>query len=814
MRALLEKLKMLKTHPRFLDWVIPLGFLVFVLILHWPFLFGGYTFFDSDAASYYTAVLAFYKDALKNGESIFWNPFVYSGFPTYASQSGLLDPVYVPLLSLFDAVTAYHVRLAFDYFLVLLLSFYAARSRGISRSSAILVGMGYLSVFHWMHATTMVANSLFLLPALIIAFHGFFSGKKRWLWAVLAGVSIGWSILSGNAQVTIYSLALFAMYAFLSWRLELYPAYKFWKLAVFLLLVFLLGAVLALPQILPSMRLAAYSLRSGGLAYGETIYKAIEPGDAILFLMPDYLYFPYLSGGRRPLYIGAFLFFAAVTALARIKEKKILIPAVPFLFALVSSFASPLFYLLQQLPVLGYFRNPQKWMFAGAFFAALLAAAGFDRLKTTLEYSRERLILLLLGIPVFFYATAIFLFNAFGEAFWRGVARYFFSVFARLPYQSLGFTKDLAHYQGAFERGILAWREFSSFADPYFLLPFLALIASYAVLHLFLSGRLSAFRFTVLGAAVATLTFAAATLGQFSNRIQTEPLLLSQRSFLDKFLSEEDSRLYRTYPFMLDAGFIKRVPPKYQLTRDEASAVTELKFAASWPNTNLYSRHVSLEGYDPLIPKDMAETFALIGNDDSAVDLTRGISREEKIRRFMEHLEVVGMMGVKYVISGVPLTHPLLTFKGEYPVSRYGIPIYVYEHKGALPKIYYAREAVSGAGLSPEALVTKNDFVERTYIDCGDCLLEKRVSQPGRPSILSYGNGDIAVRTESDAPQWLIVSESNLPTWEVSIDGVLASLYRANLFYMAVRIPAGKHIVTFTYQGLLGERKLFSWLAY
>jgi hypothetical protein len=70
-------------------------------------------------------------------------------------------------------------------------------------------------------------------------------------------------------------------------------------------------------------------------------------------------------------------------------------------------------------------------------------------------------------------------------------------------------------------------------------------------------------------------------------------------------------------------------------------------------------------------------------------------------------------------------------------------------------------------------------------------------SEPAR--IVEYQNEKVTVEAEADEAGWLLLLDSYYPGWEAEVDGKTARIYRADGFFRAVRIPAGKHKIIFNY---------------
>ncbi len=145
----------------------------------------------------------------------------------------------------------------------------------------------------------------------------------------------------------------------------------------------------------------------------------------------------------------------------------------------------------------------------------------------------------------------------------------------------------------------------------------------------------------------------------------------------------------------------------------------------------------------------------------------------------------------------------------------------VYEHLGALPRAFVAHKAqvveddeTALAILSDPAF----DPSQEVVLASGEALAAVTGGQEAEINLISYEPEEILLEARLEAPGYLVLTDTFYPGWEASVDGQPAPIQRANLYFRAVPLTAGEHLVAFHYSPAsvrvgLGVA-LFAWIAW
>ena len=237
-----------------------------------------------------------------------------------------------------------------------------------------------------------------------------------------------------------------------------------------------------------------------------------------------------------------------------------------------------------------------------------------------------------------------------------------------------------------------------------------------------------------------------------------------------------------------------------------------------WPNAGMVHGLDNTLGYNPL-------RFAFYAKATGAIDHVALPEQKEfsPLEPSYDSL-LADLLGLRFVVTGAPietmdkkLAPGRLVEIARFPAIP-GIPpapgrpeTFVYENPRALPRVLFvdgARPvdfaAIIASGVWPEGFDPR-----REVLLAGDALpggpVAPQASGPaGRASIVAYHHTRIDVEVEAERSGWLVLTDVWHPWWKVTVDGVPADLARADVLFRAVKVEAGRHRIGFTFHPFAG----------
>ncbi|MBR9979120.1 MAG: hypothetical protein KFH87_13630 [Bacteroidetes bacterium] len=402
--------------------------LLLVIFFHEAF-FSGKVFFVPDNISSIVYEEGYLKEADEAGVNPFWNPYVFSGMPTWGSSSpghGLylhtfLDPFKpMVLLQVYGWIQSAVNILPlppmfwdiFNFFLLGVFTYFLGRRSKFEPWIAFLVAVSVvfsLYSLNWIMAGHNTKITVFaFLPAILLLVDMLF--EKRTLARVaLLIVALHLTFNSGHVQMVFYSMMAVALYVLYKW----YAGASFRNVAI--VSAFTLGAAVFAFLMLSGPYFANweykdYSIRgagsggsghgtvTGGLDYDYATQWSFSPMEVVTFFVPSFVgfgsptYWGTMMFTESPIYLGVVISFLALLGIIiRPKDRFVHFWIALGVLSLLISFGrnfSPLYDLFfHYVPFFNNFRIPSMILFMMALCVGMLAGIGLTEIMRLL---RER----------------------------------------------------------------------------------------------------------------------------------------------------------------------------------------------------------------------------------------------------------------------------------------------------------------------------------------------------------------------------------------------------------------------------------------
>ena len=775
------------------NWPISL-LLVLVLILFWPMLFSDKLFPGFDLtlvfypySHYFSTQQSFWASGTLGGFNIGTTPNAFAGNWIYYKFFNF---------NFIDFISSYNILIFFYFLLTTVFSYLASRKIGFDKQVSVLTASVYIfSAYNlsWM-VNIVTAASLFIFPS-IIYFLLSFKEKFNWFWPVAGGIVLGLSLITSHPQFAL--IGIFGGFLFTIFLTTQNKPSRLKFLSAFLIMC-VIGLALAASQLIPEYQTSQLAQRGLALSFSESQECALGVADFVRYVIPN---FNFGVNCESLLYVGVLSLILAIFAVIYLKkDRHILFWLLLLVFALLFSIKySPLAWIFHQFPIWSSLRGPARFMMIGNFALAVLSGYGFNRIVenkenfpvvSKVEPKESKIFLWIERIFFVFLALmiGINILGLFKTTFIKWATTYFDKY-----YYSKTIGLPLEHYHRAIENLISNNFYAFSFLNKEFLIPFVLSVSAFLII-IFIKkfNKTSLFYVFLLSGFVWSVT---------------SPMLSSgpTREFFGKtdvikFLEQETvgSRVYSLIPNL----------SAYQLVTAAYSGVilsdeNEFLKAMLPPNLNLVYGIDSIDGYEVSMPRRTSRILAELLSERAPIGNKIAEARlkpEEKVKIFESRANLLKMMNVKYIISAFSLDEKVFKKVFETKVTRFDVPVYIYENKNVLPRFYFAKtikpiESDEVKTLD-EILTPDINFKNLSFIECSD---DCSSNSGGKIIDYDYKNGYLRLNTEGQAG-WLIFSESYDRGWQAKINNEMVLTYRANYIYQAIKVPSGKNVVEFMYK--------------
>jgi hypothetical protein len=770
---------------------------------------------DNQAAASFAAAADQAKE--EDGVYALWNPFLFSGMPSFGSLS--YTPYVYPPNAVLKLLVKYlffpkYLWMFFHTFLTGFGTYLLLRERRVWFLPAISAGV----LMMWMpnlvavgangHGSQACAVGYF--PFALLFWDRIWRGKGTVVNAAGLIIVLGFSMLRGHLQISYYTYALIALHLLffgvarivdgvkgrmpgrsalprgVSAKLtnggERYTAgaavVEFAWSAALLAVVVGVSLMISAVLYLPAHDYAQYSIRgaseAGGLDYGYATSWSLHPAEMLTFLLPysfgfgKDLYIGYMPFTDYPNYVGFVVLACAVSAMAMVRSRYVW-----FLFfvagvATVVSFGKffPVLYdpLFKLVPFFNKFRVPVMVLIVQQFALVLMFGIGLDAmLKADAEKGKKNAVT---GLAI---AFVVFMIVILSQNFWPG--SFADAIMgkvrgARNPQEQIAVARVVGNF---------LFKDLVRFS--------IMLAVMFVAMFLYYSRRIPHWVFCVGLLVLAMVDFYLVDrniLHPETFRQHKQLTIIHDRSVSDQYKESDDV-----------IRFLKREERPFRIFPMDRPRQPFSRLFTS--NRFMVFGISSVGGYHPAKLSVYEEFFGAF---------RQGLGTG--------NFQVVDMLNVRYFVTGVELpAHPRLqpVWNG---VNYQNEPRYIYENIGSFPRAWMVgayRVAEGTAAL---------DLIAGGQVDLSqEVILEKPPSPapvPGESAtavVEKLGFNEIRIRTNSPAPSILVLSEVYYPGWFVEVDGRRVDMLRANHVLRAVALDGGEHDVVFYYDTALLKKSVY-----
>ena len=719
--------------------------------------------FFRDLGVYFYPLRFSVAESFKVGELPLWDRHMSMGFPLLADfQSGAFYPphLFYLILPFFAAIRA---TFLFHYIVAATGSYMLCRRWGFSPYLA-LIGAALFVFGGTIISLTNLLNhfqtAIWLPWALFFWEKALYS--QSWKDFLLLTFILLFQFLAGSPELYIMSTGLL----FLDGLRIKSAGCKITHRKMFFLLFSANGllAGLAMVQILPTAELFFESRGTLPVSFAEHPLWSLHPLNLINLFFLDKEVDPNTGQGLRlffvletPLllshYTGAISLFGICFWLfgSSLKEKVlVLVIIIASLTFTVGGYTPvyPLFY--QSLPWMSYFRFPEKFFFVSHALVIFVALRGlFCFLEAESPSSRRPLLVL---------SSVLFLFL--------------------LGYLFLRFKREFLLQFVAWALGTSVSTSVLHASSAVIVSMERQLVLVFGILFLFFLRNVGLLRSSIFKVLLVTTVFIDLDSAHRPYQYLLDPQFIHKGP---RIIAAPDSIPSRLFYYPGDANLH---PSYYTLLRPPAS-LAELQsvvFANLVPHAGIFY------GFDYMQEIDALRRWRYV----LFLDFAKGLPPE---RLYL----LLGNLNVKYINSFQPLSDAKgITLLRHFPEY----PSWLYKIDRIVPRAY----VVSKVTEEKNPLKILDRLSSKEFNPLEEVILNEPVptvgkrSFQGRAEILKYANSYVAIQASLNKPGVLVLTDSFYPGWRVYVDGKEQEILRANVFFRAVPLSAGEHIVEFRYE--------------
>ena len=717
--------------------------------------------FFRDLSTYFYPMRYSLFEGYRSGKLPLWDRHTAMGFPLLADfQSGAFYPphLFFLILSFFPAIRAIFI---FHFLVAGVGAYYLCRSWKyppyLSIVGALLFALGgtIVSLANLLnHFQTAV-----WLPWIILSWEKVLRNAS-WKHFLAFTLILAIQFLAGSPELFALTMALVMIDGI---RVKLsYPNVSYRRVIAIFFAANLLVLMLVMIQLLPTVELFSESRRQQPIPPQEVLHWSLKPMSLLNLVFLDKevdltepasmrLFFAREAPFFVSYYLGAICIFGVSlwVCFSSSREKIILLSLVTLSLTFALGVYTPVYpFLLQRIPFLAAFRFPEKFFFPVYAVVLYMTLQGLDSLLKEEKTVKKP-----------FIALAVI------GAVWVGLyflLRFHVDVIARFvtaqtgkPLLSPAHAEIVAAVLSNLERQV---------------------VLSLGFLLLMVLGRAKAIRLSLFGVLMISAVFidlAWAHQG-FLFPISTQIATNGQR--IIRTPDVDPARLFY-YPSS------RNLHPSSLMAQGQPSfkQATALSFQDLLPNSGIIYGFDYMQEIDALARRPYAEFLGFANQLEPA-----------------QQIQLLRTFNVGYLVTFQSMSVKGVTFVARFPQFF----SWLYKIDKPLPRTYVVNRISVEQG--SERVFRR--LLEPGFNPVEEVVLDQAVpTTPKHPleataRLVRYENQRVVIDASLNDAGILVLADSYYPGWKAYVDGKEEKILRANLFFRAVSLSAGRHTVEFRYE--------------
>jgi hypothetical protein len=210
-------------------------------------------------------------------------------------------------------------------------------------------------------------------------------------------------------------------------------------------------------------------------------------------------------------------------------------------------------------------------------------------------------------------------------------------------------------------------------------------------------------------------------------------------------------------------------------------------------------------GYDGLTPRRIEQIAGPLGSGNAGLagfhENVAALHGSEPLAPLSVLFSPVrDLVGIRWIVLGPHAEPPGPGLRLAYD----GRDARIFENRAALPRAFVARRARCVEDRAALALLRSRAVDVSTEVLLADCHVP--FAAAGAPASQTHARIEVdeadrvVIAASTDAPAWLVLTDTWFPGWSARRDGAEVPILRANHAFRAVALPAGPHRVEFTFR--------------